>query len=93
MRGAITNCLKDYVIWYYFLRGIKMSQSKPKLKSKRSAAKRFKVTAGGIKRSCANHNHILTKKDSKRKARLTKTELVNKCDEKNIARLLLVNVK
>ena len=65
----------------------------PKLKSKRSAAKRFRVTAGGIKRSCSNHNHILTKKNSKRKSRLTKNVLVCDSDKKNIARLLLVNVR
>lgn len=65
---------------------------KVKLKSKRSAMKRFRVTAGGIKRSCNNHNHILTKKNSKRKARLAKTYLVHESDEKNVARLLLANV-
>ena len=35
----------------------------PKMKTKRGAAKRFKVTAGGkIKRKKAYKNHILTKK-------------------------------
>ena len=43
----------------------------PKLKSHRGAAKRFKLTASGrVKRRCANKNHILTKKSSKRKRHL-----------------------
>lgn len=63
----------------------------PKLKTKRGAAKRFKMTAGGIKFNSPNHNHILTKKSSKRKSRLCKLVMVNDRDEKNIARLLLKN--
>ncbi len=43
----------------------------PKIKTKRGAAKRFKVTAGGkIKRKKAFKNHILTKKSTKRKRNL-----------------------
>ena len=39
----------------------------PKMKSKRSASKRFKVRASGtIKRSHAYMRHILTKKSQKR---------------------------
>jgi large subunit ribosomal protein L35 len=61
----------------------------PKLKTKRGAAKRLKVTAGGIKFNRSGHNHILTKKSSKRKAHLCKMGLVHDRDEKNMARLLL----
>ena len=39
----------------------------PKLKVKSGAKKRFKVTAGGIKRRRAFRNHILTKKKTKLK--------------------------
>lgn len=63
----------------------------PKLKTKRGAAKRFRMTAGGIKFTPCNHNHILTKKNSKRKARLAKMSLVHDSDEKNVARLLVKN--
>ncbi|HEU4350349.1 MAG TPA: 50S ribosomal protein L35 [Burkholderiales bacterium] len=43
----------------------------PKMKSKRGAAKRFKVRpGGGIKRSQAYMRHILTKKSTKRKRHL-----------------------
>jgi len=41
----------------------------PKIKTNRGAAKRFRKTASGrFKRAHAFHNHILTKKDAKRKA-------------------------
>ena len=40
----------------------------PKMKTKKSAAKRFKVRgSGSIKRSSAYMRHILTKKSTKRK--------------------------
>jgi len=43
----------------------------PKMKSKKSAAKRFKVRPGGtIKRSKAFLRHILTKKSTKTKRQL-----------------------
>jgi len=43
----------------------------PKMKTKKSAAKRFKVRAGGsIKRSQAFKRHILTKKTTKNKRQL-----------------------
>ena len=43
----------------------------PKLKTKKAAAKRFKVTGTGkLKKFKANKSHILTKKDTKRTRRL-----------------------
>lgn len=61
----------------------------PKMKTNRAAAKRFKVTANGrLKRKHAFHNHILTKKDKKRKKALQKMALVHEADEKRIKRLL-----
>ena len=43
----------------------------PKMKSKKSAAKRFKVRSGGsIKRSQAFMRHILTKRATKNKRQL-----------------------
>jgi large subunit ribosomal protein L35 len=43
----------------------------PKLKTKSSAAKRFRVRASGsVKRAKANLRHILTKKSTKRKRHL-----------------------
>jgi len=61
----------------------------PKIKTNRSAAKRFKKTATGkIKRRKAYHTHILTKKSAKRKRNLRKQGLVSKVDSQKISRLI-----
>ena len=61
----------------------------PKMKTKRAAAKRFKLTGTGeIKRKSAFKNHILTKKETKRKRNLTKKTLVHASDRKAILDLL-----
>ena len=61
----------------------------PKVKTKSSAKKRFKITGSGkIKRKHAFKNHILTKKSKKRKLRLTHDALVDKADESNIKKQL-----
>ena len=61
----------------------------PKVKTSRAAAKRFKVTSSGrIKRKHAFKNHILTKKEKKRKRRLGKMALVHPSDEPRARALL-----
>jgi len=61
----------------------------PKIKTKSSAKKRFKLTGSGkIKRKHAFKSHILTKKSKKQKLRLTHSGLVHKADEKNILKQL-----
>lgn len=61
----------------------------PKMKTNRSAAKRFRKTAGGkFRRQRAFHSHILTKKSPKRKRRLRSGTLVSKADEQRVKRLL-----
>ena len=63
----------------------------PKVKVKSSAKKRFRLTASGkIKRKKAFKNHILTKKDTKRKKSLGAPSLVHKTDEKRIKNMLKV---
>jgi len=53
----------------------------PKMKTKKSAAKRFVVRAGGtIKRGQAFKRHILTKKTTKVKRNLRGTTSVNASD-------------
>jgi large subunit ribosomal protein L35 len=65
--------------------------SMPKMKSNRSAAKRFKKTASGkIKRSRAFKGHLLTKKSSSRKRKLRKGALVSKADQRRVDRLISV---
>ncbi len=61
----------------------------PKIKTNRGAAKRFgKTGTGKIKRQRANHSHILTSKDQKRKRRLRSGTLVHAADVKNIRKLI-----
>ncbi|ATA77822.1 50S ribosomal protein L35 [Capnocytophaga canimorsus] len=57
----------------------------PKIKTKSGAKKRFKLTGSGkIKRKHAYKSHILTKKSTKRKLKLTHTTLVHQHDENSI---------
>ena len=61
----------------------------PKLKTNRGAAKRFHVTAGGIKHRSSLRNHKLTNKSHKRKRHLrTGGTLVAEVDQPAIERLL-----
>jgi len=61
----------------------------PKLKTNRSAAKRFKLTGSGrIKRSKAYKSHILTKKSAKRKRNLGRTTYISKQEEKVIKKII-----
>ena len=61
----------------------------PKMKTKSSAKKRFKVTGTGkIKRKHAFKSHILTKKSKKRKLALTHATLVHENDAENIKQQL-----
>lgn len=57
----------------------------PKTKTKKCAAKRFRVTGTGkLKRNHAGGSHILTNKNRKRKRTLRSSELVDKADMKRI---------
>jgi large subunit ribosomal protein L35 len=61
----------------------------PKAKTKKAAAKRFKVTGTGkILRRRAMHSHILTKKSAKRKRRLAQVAAVSAADRKRVRRML-----
>jgi len=61
----------------------------PKMKTRRGAAKRFRVTASGrIKRAKGFRRHILTSKTQQRKRHLRKAAYVAKSDERKIKRLL-----
>jgi large subunit ribosomal protein L35 len=62
----------------------------PKMKSSRSAAKRFRLTATGkVRRNQAFARHILTKKTRKRKRGLRHTALVSRADSRRMKKLLL----
>ena len=61
----------------------------PKIKTKRAAAKRFKMTGNGeLKRSKAFKSHILTKKATKRKRNLRKAAMTDETNLKNMKKIL-----
>ena len=61
----------------------------PKMKTNRGARKRFRFTASGkVRRNKSFHNHILTKKRSKRKRTLRKPGFVDSRDKQAVRRLL-----
>ena len=61
----------------------------PKMKTNRSAAKRFKVTGTGkLKRNKAYKRHILTKKSTKRKRNLRKDVVMDATNEKVMKKIL-----
>ncbi|MEE3468366.1 MAG: 50S ribosomal protein L35 [Eubacterium sp.] len=60
-----------------------------KMKTKKSAAKRFKTTGSGkLKRNKANHSHILTKKSTKRKRGLRQATMMDATNEKVMKKIL-----
>lgn len=61
----------------------------PKMKTKRGAAKRFRISARGkVKRSKAFKRHILTSKTTKRKRHLDMEGLVSKSDSRRVRDML-----
>jgi len=67
----------------------KAKTKSPKMKTKRGAAKRFKVTAGGkIVRRKSHHNHILEKKSPKRKRQHRRVSQVSQADRPQVRRQL-----
>ena len=61
----------------------------PKMKTRRGAAKRFKLTASGrIKRNKANHRHMLIRRSNKVKRKMRHTGLVDSSNLKNVKRML-----
>ncbi|MCS5624067.1 MAG: 50S ribosomal protein L35 [Candidatus Marinimicrobia bacterium] len=63
----------------------------PKMKTRRGAAKRFKLTASGrIKRNKANHRHMLIRRSNKAKRKMRQGAIVGAGDRKNVRRMLCV---
>ena len=61
----------------------------PKLKTKKSASKRFTKTGSGkLARNKAFASHIMTKKSRKRKRTLRKPTLIDRTDRKRVTRML-----
>lgn len=63
----------------------------PKIKTRRGAAKRFKLTGTGkIRRHKSHTSHILTKKSTKRKRGLRQSTEVAPADVKRVRKMLVV---
>ena len=61
----------------------------PKVKTKKAAAKRFKMTGTGkLKRMKAYKSHILTKKSQKRKRNLRKSIITDATNVKSMKKIL-----
>ncbi|HHV56509.1 MAG TPA: 50S ribosomal protein L35 [Firmicutes bacterium] len=61
----------------------------PKMKTRRSAAKRFKVTGGRkVKRAKAFRSHLLEHKSAKRKRHLRAPGLVSRADYERVRKML-----
>ena len=60
----------------------------PKMKTKKSAAKRFSAKKNVIKRGSAFRSHILTKKSQKRKRNLRSSQYVHATNEPGVRRML-----
>ncbi len=61
----------------------------PKMKTRKAAAKRFKITANGkVMYKKANKSHLLTRKESKRKRNLRKEGKVSNADVKRVKKML-----
>lgn len=61
----------------------------PKMKTRKSAAKRYKVTGSGkVKYKKMGSRHILTKKSSKRKRKLRKIDVLSPRETPKIKALL-----
>jgi large subunit ribosomal protein L35 len=61
----------------------------PKLKTRKAAAKRFKVTSNGkFMRRRAFRNHLLDRKSPKRKRYLATKAVVDERDAENVALML-----
>jgi len=63
----------------------------PKQKTRRGAAKRFRLTGTGkLRRNKANHRHMLIRRSKTVKRKMRNTGLVSKSDERKVRRMLSV---
>ena len=61
----------------------------PKQKTRRSAAKRFRLTGTGkIKRNKANHSHMLIRRSKSTKRKKRQPDIVDASEEKRVRRMI-----
>jgi large subunit ribosomal protein L35 len=61
----------------------------PKMKTRRGAAKRFKIAGSGrLKRNKANHRHMLVRRSNKAKRKMRQPGVLSSADRKIVKALL-----
>jgi large subunit ribosomal protein L35 len=61
----------------------------PKMKTRKGAAKRFKIAGSGrLKRNKANHRHMLVRRSNKAKRKMRKPGVLSSADRKIVKALL-----
>ena len=61
----------------------------PKMKTRRGASKRFRVTGSGkLRRNKANHRHMLIRRSNKAKRKMRQAGLVSSADRKLVKAML-----
>ena len=69
-----------FILWYV-CKGLFLYKAVPKLKTRKAAAKRFRVTGSGkLLRRRASKSHLLEHKSTDRKNKLSKITLVDETD-------------
>lgn len=61
----------------------------PKMKTRRGAAKRFKVTGSGkLRRNKANHRHMLIRRSKSARRKMRQPDLVSSSDAQKVRRMI-----
>ena len=61
----------------------------PKMKTRRGASKRFKVTGSGkLKRNKANHSHMLIRRSKSAKRKMRQPGIISLQDSKKVRRMI-----
>lgn len=61
----------------------------PKMKTRRGAAKRFKLTGTGkLRRNKANHRHMLIRRSKSAKRKMRNPGTISAADRKKVSRML-----
>jgi large subunit ribosomal protein L35 len=61
----------------------------PKMKTRRGASKRFKVTGSGkLRRNKANHRHMLIRRSKSVKRKMRQPSIISSQDSKKVRRMI-----
>ncbi len=61
----------------------------PKMKTRRGAVKRFKVTGSGkLRRNKANHRHMLIRRSKSARRKMRQPDLISSCDTQKVRRMI-----